>query len=56
VQTPSIPDEPGAANAEGTPDPFADLADVPLADHVGRFEAVYDTLQARLAGESDADD
>ena len=35
----------------GAGDPFADLEDLPLEEHVARFEAVHDALRARLAGE-----
>ena len=32
-------------------DPFADLDALPVAEHVARFEAVHESLRARLAGE-----
>lgn len=32
-------------------DPFAGLDELPVAEHVARFEAVHDGLRARLAGE-----
>lgn len=32
-------------------DPFADLHELPVGEHVARFEAVHDALRARLAGE-----
>jgi hypothetical protein len=44
-------DEDGGVPAAGD-DPFADLADVPLVEHVALFEAYHDELRARLAAGS----
>jgi hypothetical protein len=33
-------------------DALADLDELPVAEHVARFEAVHDALRARLAGEA----
>jgi hypothetical protein len=42
--------EPRVAAPSDNADPFDDLADLPLADHVARFEAYHDELRARLVG------
>lgn len=34
--------------------PLDDLDDLPVHDHVARFEAVHETLVARLEGSQDA--
>ena len=38
----------GTAPAPGAGDPFADLADRPVAEHVGIFEAEHARLQREL--------
>lgn len=40
------------ADESQTVEPLADLDELPVADHVARFEAVHDALRARLAGEA----
>ncbi|GAB2477102.1 hypothetical protein [Xylanimonas ulmi] len=43
--------EAGGPDAVAPADLLADLDDLPVSEHVARFEAVHDTLRARLAGE-----